>query len=95
MMNVVNFAIWTYEMSDEKTNIPAEESPEFTEWLKKRAAKRKIVGSSPADFDERGAIFGDIENLDKSDAELFPDEIEEYTPEERRKKLKVHRETKE
>ena len=91
MMNVANFAIWTYKMSDKKIDIPAEDSPEFTTWLKKRAAKRKIVDSSSTDFEERGAIFGDIKNLDKSDAELFPDEIEEHTPEERRKKLKVHK----
>lgn len=34
----------------------------------------------PASFDERGPIFGKAENLDKTDAELFPDELEEYTP---------------
>ncbi len=52
----------------------------------------KIFGDNykPADFEESGTIFGDIDNLDKSDAELFPDEIEEYTPEERRKNFKVH-----
>jgi len=77
-------------MSNKKMDKPPEGSLEFTEWLKKRAAKRKIVDSSPVDFNERGAIFGDIEDLDKSDAELFPDEIEEYTPKERRKTLKLH-----
>ncbi|HHI93014.1 MAG TPA: hypothetical protein ENK04_05790 [Gammaproteobacteria bacterium] len=48
----------------------------------------------PAEFENGGAIFGDIENLDKTDAELFPDELEEYTPEERRKKFKVHSDNK-
>ncbi len=73
---------------------PPEGTPEFEEWLKKEHAKtsEKIFGKSyqPADFEEGGVIFGDIKNLDKTDAELFPDEIEEYTPEERRKGFKVY-----
>jgi len=36
-------------------------------------------------------IFGDIADIDKTDAELFPDELEEYTPEERRKLFKLHK----
>lgn len=78
-------------MSDKR---PPEDSPEFIEWLKKEHSKnsKKIFGKDykPAEFEEGGAIFGDIENLDKTDAELFPDELEEHTPEERREKFKVH-----
>ncbi|WP_339065786.1 hypothetical protein [Teredinibacter turnerae] len=81
-------------MTDKKQDRPPVDSPEFKEWLKKRAKKRmdSIFGDDykPAEFDERGAIFGKVENLDKTDAELFPGEIEEYTPEERRNLMKVH-----
>lgn len=81
-------------MTDKKTERPPEGTPEFKEWLIERAKNRKssIFGENykPAEFNERGVIFGDIENLDKSDAELFPDELEEYTPEERRETFKVH-----
>jgi len=77
---------------------PPEGTPEFEEWLRKEHAKtsKKIFGADykPADFENGGAIFGDIENLDKTDAELFSDELEEYTPEERRKKFKVHSDNK-
>ena len=37
-----------------------------------------------------GVLSGSAYSLDKTDAELFPDEIEEFTPEERRKGFKVH-----
>jgi hypothetical protein len=76
------------------SNRPPEGTPEFKEWLKEQAKKDvdAIFGDNnkPTEFDERGAIFGDIENLDKTDAELFPDELEEFTPEERRKKVKLY-----
>ena len=81
-------------MTDKKQERPAEGTPEFQEWLKERAKKHmdEMFGDNykPAEFDERGAIFGDISNLDKTDAELFPDELEEHTPEERRENFKVH-----
>jgi len=35
-------------------------------------------------------LSGSKDLLEKSDAELFPDEIEEYTPEERRKEFKMY-----
>lgn len=85
-------------MTDKKTDRPLEGTPEFKIWLKKQTAKdiKDIFGDNyqPADFEEGGAYFGDIENLDKTDAELFPDEIEECTPEERRKGFKVHKQDK-
>lgn len=72
-------------MSQEQdTQRPPDGSPELEQWLKERAQKRmdRIFGDDyqPASFDERGPIFGKAENLDKTDAELFPDELEEYTP---------------
>ncbi|WP_220446061.1 hypothetical protein ACONUD_00390 [Microbulbifer harenosus] len=80
-------------MSDHKR--PPIDSPEFKEWLKKKSKGHvdDILGDDhrPADFETGGAIFGDAGSLDKSDAELFPDEIEEYTPEERREHFKVHK----
>ena len=81
-------------MTDKKNDRPPVGTPEFKAWLKKQTAKdiKDIFGDNyqPADFEDGGAYFGDIENLDKTDAELFPDEIEEYTPEERRKGFTVH-----
>lgn len=79
-------------MRDQDNERPPEGTPEFEEWLNKRAAKhsKDLFAGEAADFDERGPIFGDIKDLGKSDAELFPDELEEYTPEERRKAFKVH-----
>ena len=40
-----------------------------------------------SDFDEKGLASGSEELIDKSDAERFPEELEEYTPEERKPKL--------
>lgn len=80
-------------MTHKDDNPPPEGTSEFKEWLKKRAKNDvdAIFGENykPAQFDERGAIFGNTENQDKTDAELFPDELEEHTPEERRAKLKI------
>ncbi len=85
-------------MTDKKTDRPPEGTPEFDEWLMKRAAKRfnSIFDENhkPLDMGEgevEGATFGNIDNLDQTDAELFPDELEEYTPEERRKLFKLHK----
>ena len=82
-------------MTDKKTDRPPEGTPEFKEWLKKQTAKdvQEIFGSErqTTDFDETGVLSGSEDLLDKSDAELFPDELEEFTPEERRKKFKVHK----
>lgn len=81
-------------MTDKKSKRPPEGTPEFKAWLIEQAKGdvEAIFGENyqPAEFDERGVIFGDIENLDKTDAELFPDELEEHSPEERREKLKLH-----
>lgn len=75
-------------MNEKDTKRPPDGSPELEQWLKERAKKRmnSIFGENyqPASFNESGPIFGKAENLYKTDAELFPDELEEYTPEERR-----------
>lgn len=43
------------------------------------------------DFHERGVLSGSEESLEKTDGEQFSDKLEEQTPKERRKKLKVHK----
>ncbi|WP_308365441.1 MULTISPECIES: hypothetical protein [unclassified Microbulbifer] len=74
---------------------PPIDSPEFEEWLRKKSAEtsRKLFGENykPADFETGGVICGDADSLYKTDAEQFPHELEEYTPEERRKNFKVHK----
>ena len=79
-------------MKDEESNKPAIDSPEFEEWLRKRCEKYKDdpIGNDDSDFDERDLASGNIKDLHKSDSELFPDELEEHAPEERRKNFKVH-----
>ncbi len=81
-------------MTNKKSDPSPEGTPEFETWPREQVAKdfKDIFGDNyqPADFEEGGAIFGDIKNLDKTDAALFPDEIEEYTPKERRKAFKVY-----
>ena len=84
------FATGTYKMTDKKPELG---SPEHIELVRKKAAKiSQELFNSPqsSDFDEAGVLSGSADSLDKTDAELFPDEIEEYTPEERRKGFKVH-----
>jgi len=85
-------------MKDKKTDPPPVGTPEFRKWLREQSAKdiNDIFGDNykPADFEENGVIFGDIADIDKTDAELFPDELEEYTPEERRKLFKLHKNNK-
>ncbi len=85
-------------MTDKKSKRPPVDSPEFDEWLMKQTndAVNSIFGDNykPLDMGEgevEGATFGNIDNLDKTDAELYPDELEEYTPEERRKLFKLHK----
>lgn len=81
-------------MTDKKLERPPEGTPEYRAWLIAQAKKDvdAIFGENyhPSQFDERGPIAGNIDNLNKTDAELFPDELEEHTPEERREKFKLH-----
>ncbi len=80
-------------MSDKKPAKPPDDSPEIVDWLVQECEqdfKGIWDNHQPAEFEEGGAVFGDIKDIDKSDAELFSDEIEEYTHEERRKAFKIH-----
>lgn len=56
--------------------------------LAKKAAEGLFNSENNQDFDERGVLSGGADVADKSDAELFPDELEEYTPEERRRLIR-------
>lgn len=80
-------------MNDKKSGRPPEGTPEFEAWIEERAAKRvkEVFGGDykPAEFDESSGIAGSSEILDKTDAELFPDDTEDYMPSERKPKL-VH-----
>ena len=83
-------------MTDKKKQ-PEVKSPEDLEQIRKyakEAAKDLFNPEAAPDFDEAGVLSGSEDLLDKTDAELFPDEIEEYTPEERRKAFKVHTQNK-
>ncbi len=85
-------------MTEKKPDRPPEGTPEFKEWLKKQTAKdiEDIFGcdNQSTDFDEVGVLSGSDDLLDKTNAELFPDEIKEHTPEDRRKAFKVHKQDK-
>ena len=62
---------------------------------KKETAKDLFNPDNLADFEEEGGILnGSLEDTEKSDGEAFPDELEEQTPEERRKKFQVHQNNK-
>ena len=77
----------------EKKKEPEIGSPEHLEQLRqyaRDAAKDLFDPSKAPDFEEVGVLSGSEELLEKTDAELFPDEIDEYTPEERRKGFTVH-----
>jgi len=96
MIPVVIFVIGICKMSDKKSKRPPDDSPEIVDWLAQECEqdfKDVWDNHQPAEFEEEegGAIFGDINDLGKSDAELFPDELEEYTREERKKAFKVHK----
>ncbi len=78
-------------MTDKKPEIG---SPEHLEQVSQRAAeraKKMFKPDSRPEFDEIGVLSGSADLLEKTDAELFPDELEEYTPEERRKLFKLHK----
>lgn len=70
-------------------NEPTLGTKEHEEWMRKRAKERskKLFSGGPAEFDERGIISGSDQSIHSTDAESFPDEREEYTPEERKPKL--------
>ena len=59
----------------------------------KKAAEGLFSSDGKGALDERELTSGSEELLEKSDGEQFPDELEEHTPEERRKKLAVAKAT--
>lgn len=67
-------------------------TPEFDEWLEERARGRLKKLKEQADkfieetgFEEAGLLSGGLESMNQTDAEAFPDELEEYQPHERAK----------
>ena len=56
--------------------------------LAKKAAEGLFNAENTQDFDERGILSGGADVADKSDAELVPEDLEEYTPEERQRLIK-------
>lgn len=62
---------------------------EHADWMRKRAEERsnKLFKAGTTEFDERGIISGSDQSVHSTDAEAFPDEPEEYTPQERKPKL--------
>lgn len=71
--------------SDSKKSYSLEELRKYGEEEAKKLFKRQ----KRDEFDERDLASGSKELLEKSDSELFPDETEEYTKEERRPKVIV------
>lgn len=53
----------------------------------KAASEALFKDKKKSDFDEDKLASGSKDLLDKSDAERFPDELEEYTLEERRPRI--------
>jgi len=53
----------------------------------KDAAKELFKNNKKSNFDEDKLASGSKDLLDKSDAERFPEELEEYTLEERRPRI--------
>ena len=72
-----------------KKQDPNETEQELRERLKKFSKKASdgLFDPESSDFDETELASGSPDLLDKTDAELFPEEIEEHTPEERRQKI--------
>lgn len=75
-----------------KSDRPEPGTPEFEEWLKERMKgrlndylekSRKYIEETG--FEEAGLLSGGLESMNQTDAEAFPDELEEYQPHERAK----------
>jgi hypothetical protein len=71
--------------SDSKKSYSLEELRKYAAEEAKKLFKRQ----KRDEFDEHDLASGSKELLEKSDSELFPDETEEYTKEERRPKVIV------
>ena len=74
-------------MSNEKKPILG--SDEHWELVRKKAKAmaEQLANANPAEFEETGLISGGEHSLTSTDAESFPDELEEHKPEERKPRL--------
>lgn len=66
----------------DKTKMPPIGTEEHWQWIQERLIEdwQKVASGKPADLDESGIISGGGKSLTSTDAEAFPDEVEEYTP---------------
>ena len=70
-----------------------DDKPPSIEEAKRRMANmdkswfKDLFNPKISDFDERGLASGSEDSLTKTDADLFPSDIEDYSPEERRQKM--------
>ncbi len=71
-------------MSDNKK--PVLGSDEHWELVRKKtkAMAEQMAKAGAADFDETGVLAGGVDSLTSTDAEAFPSDVTEYTPEERK-----------
>lgn len=78
-------------MTDKKRSTKGGRSEELEELRKygKKAAKGLFSSGESSHFDENELASGSTDFLEKTDAELFPDEIDEYTKEERKPRVIV------
>ena len=82
-------------MNDKSKPEPgSEEHLEEVRKYLKQSTKGLFDPNNMPDFEESGPLAGSEALLEKTDAELFPDELEEYTPEERRPRVVVDNEVK-
>ena len=74
-------------MSDSSKR-PTPGTPAYEKWLADRAKKRaeRLFYGEPSNLEEFGVISGSVESLTNTDSEAFPNEPEEYRPDEPRLK---------
>ncbi len=83
-------------MSDNKKteNKSDEEILEDLRKFSKKALEGLFDEKNKPDFDEAGVLAGDEDLLKKTDAELFPDELAEYTAEEKKPRVVIDNKSK-
>lgn len=68
---------------NDKDKPPERGTKEHRQWIRDRLKDYwDKVAQEPADFEQVGVISGSVKTLFATGAELFPDDLEEYTPEE-------------
>ncbi len=68
-----------------------DEVKKFREYVKKIMKKEKFNAELFPDIDERGVLSGDGEKLlSETEEDRYRQELDEYSPEERREKFKVY-----